>query len=278
MRRGFATIPLGQMHFREAGEGTPLILLHPTPYSSRYYLDLAPRLADFRVLVPDLPGCGESCPIAHDASIEGLAGDVAAFMDAMAVPRAHLLGIHGGNKIGAALATFHPERVDRFVFAGMTHSIILDREQRNAEVLAAAARTRAPGSSPTDARAAWDSLFRSIEKVWNRPRPALDRDALRRLADEAIDRIESRDAFDLLYRMNFAFDLEAALRRVTARTLVVELRTSGEDGLEPQAPAITRCMAQARAISLPWTDRELVHDHADRFAEEIRGFLREERP
>lgn len=276
MRRNFVETPSGSWHVREWGDGAPLLLLHPTPYSSRYYLDLAPRFAGFRVIVPDLPGCGESAPLRKDASIDSVAADVRAFMHATEVRKAHVLAIHGGNKIGAALAGNHPDCVDRFVFVGMTHSIILDRTLRNAEVLAAAARTREPKAGTPGLVEEWRDLFGSIGKVWSKGDAAAqagDREGLRRIADEAIDRIQSREAFDALYQANFAFDLESALRRANAKSLIVELRVEHEARLAAQAPLIVAAMAEARSVTLPLSDRQLVHDEAGRFAELVSQFL-----
>ncbi len=55
--------PFGRVniHYREAGAGPPLLLVHglmTTSYSWRYVLDELAR--DFRVIAPDLPGCGRS--------------------------------------------------------------------------------------------------------------------------------------------------------------------------------------------------------------------------
>jgi pimeloyl-ACP methyl ester carboxylesterase len=276
VRRDFVDTPSGSWNVREWGEGVPLLLLHPTPYSSRYYLDLAPRFTGFRVIVPDLPGCGESAPLRKDASIDSVAAEVNAFMRAAGVPKAHVLAIHGGNKIGAALAGNHPDCVNRFVFVGMTHSIILDRTLRNAEVLAAAARTREPKAGTPGLADQWRDLFDSIGKVWSKGDVAAqagDRESLRRIADEAIDRVQSREAFDALYQANFGFDLEAALRRTKAKSLIVELRVEHEARLVAQAPLIVAAMADARSVTLPFSDRQLVHEEADRFAELVSQFL-----
>jgi pimeloyl-ACP methyl ester carboxylesterase len=55
--------PFGALdvHYRELGSGPPLLLIHglmTTSYSWRYVIDELAR--DFRVIAPDLPGCGRS--------------------------------------------------------------------------------------------------------------------------------------------------------------------------------------------------------------------------
>lgn len=58
---GKATVPGGQIHYRLGGEGETVILLHGWPQHSLQWHSVAPKLAErYRVLVPDLPGCGGS--------------------------------------------------------------------------------------------------------------------------------------------------------------------------------------------------------------------------
>ncbi len=55
-----------EMHYRVAGSGPPLFLLHPSPFSSAFMVPLMRRLARRATLIaPDTPGFGESWPIAH---------------------------------------------------------------------------------------------------------------------------------------------------------------------------------------------------------------------
>jgi pimeloyl-ACP methyl ester carboxylesterase len=51
----------GHIHYRLAGNGEIVVLLHGWPQHSLQWHSVAPRLAErYRVLVPDLPGCGDS--------------------------------------------------------------------------------------------------------------------------------------------------------------------------------------------------------------------------
>ena len=43
-----------------------------------------------------------------------------------------MFGMHTGNKVAAALAADRPDRVDRLVLAGQTHSLTLEKDERNA--------------------------------------------------------------------------------------------------------------------------------------------------
>jgi pimeloyl-ACP methyl ester carboxylesterase len=92
----------------EAGDGTPLVLIHAFPLSSTLF---APQLGALpaRVIAPDLPGFGSS-PGAI-ASLEDAARDVIALLDHLGVRRAVIGGVSMGGYVAMALLALAPERV-----------------------------------------------------------------------------------------------------------------------------------------------------------------------
>ena len=63
IKQAFVDLPQGQIHYRHAGDGPPLLLLHPTSFSSEAYLEIMPILAArFRVIAMDRFGHGGSDP------------------------------------------------------------------------------------------------------------------------------------------------------------------------------------------------------------------------
>jgi surfactin synthase thioesterase subunit len=106
---GYATVALGQIHYAQAGapDAPPLILMHAAGRSSSCYRHMLPLLAkDFRAIAIDLPGFGYSARMAENPTIDALAQTLAELMDALALHRPHIFGLHTGNKIAAALAGF----------------------------------------------------------------------------------------------------------------------------------------------------------------------------
>ena len=103
-----------------------ILHLHGFAISGSYMVPTAQALAgEFRTLVPDLPGFGRSVPPDHPLTIDELADSVAAFLDAVDVDRATILGNSLGCAILAAFATRHPDRIDRAIMvspAGGEHS------------------------------------------------------------------------------------------------------------------------------------------------------------
>lgn len=103
-----------QIHYREMGEGDPLILLPPSPHSGLYYETVMPYLAGrFRVIAPDYPGFGGSDNLIGEASIEGYAQSLLPLLGMN--DSAHLAGFHTGNLVAAELARRQPEKINQLV-------------------------------------------------------------------------------------------------------------------------------------------------------------------
>lgn len=121
IKRGFADVAHGQMHYRTAGEGAPLLVIHASPGSSRQQTGLIDDFAELaRVIAPDTPGNGDSdaLPLAAPA-ITDLAMAYLGFLDAMGLDRIRLYGSHTGAAIAAELAILAPERIERLVLDGV---------------------------------------------------------------------------------------------------------------------------------------------------------------
>ncbi|MBZ0271513.1 alpha/beta hydrolase [bacterium] len=98
----------------EMGEGDPLILLHGIQDTHRAFRRIAPLLArHFRVLMPDLPGHGYSGRPDAPYTLPWYANVIAAWMDAIGVPAAHICGHSYGGGIAQWMVLDHRERIDR---------------------------------------------------------------------------------------------------------------------------------------------------------------------
>jgi 3-oxoadipate enol-lactonase len=111
----------GQELFYEIhGDGPPLVLVMGIGYdSSLWMLQQVPVLSTrFRVVLLDNRDAGRSSRADHPYTIADMADDVAGLLDALDIPRTHLLGLSMGSMIGMEFALRHPDRVDRLVLAG----------------------------------------------------------------------------------------------------------------------------------------------------------------
>ena len=100
-----------RIHYEVDGEGEPLVLIAGTAFDLSFWDDLLPELRGFRVLRLDNRGAGLSDAPDEAFSIEQMADDVAAVMDAAGMPSAHVYGISMGGLIAQELAIRYPERV-----------------------------------------------------------------------------------------------------------------------------------------------------------------------
>jgi len=100
------------MNYDQQGAGEPLILI---PYLSAdhacYAFQVAEYAKHFTCITPDLRGTGESDKPDGAYSTELLADDVAAFMRAIGVAKAHVAGLSLGAAVGMWLAAKYPETV-----------------------------------------------------------------------------------------------------------------------------------------------------------------------
>ena len=111
----------GQELFYEIhGAGPPLVLVMGIGYdSSLWTLEQVPVLSTrFRVVLLDNRDAGRSSRADHPYAIADMADDVAGLLDALDIPRTHMLGLSMGSMIGMEFALRHANRLDRLVLAG----------------------------------------------------------------------------------------------------------------------------------------------------------------
>jgi pimeloyl-ACP methyl ester carboxylesterase len=121
--------------YEESGAGPPLVLLHGGFADHRMW---EPQVAFFapryRVIRPDLRGHGRTRTLVdRPYSVDLLAADLAALLDALAVERAALCGVSFGGMVAQAFAVTQPDRLLALVLAGTAVSTALtwdDKVQR----------------------------------------------------------------------------------------------------------------------------------------------------
>jgi pimeloyl-ACP methyl ester carboxylesterase len=101
------------MHYQASGSGPQaVVLVHGLTVSGNYLLPTASKLLNsFVVYVPDLPGFGSSEKPRQVLNIAEMAEILCAWMDAIGLEQAYLLGNSMGCHTIAAMAAHHPERV-----------------------------------------------------------------------------------------------------------------------------------------------------------------------
>lgn len=112
--------PDWKIHYNEAGEGHPVILLHGSGPGATGWSNFSPNIAvlaqDFRVLAVDMPGWGQSdaaLPQDYDhpnATLE--------FMDALGIEKAALVGNSMGGMTAISFAARYPDRISHLITMG----------------------------------------------------------------------------------------------------------------------------------------------------------------
>ncbi len=106
-----------QVHYRDEGQGFPVVLLHGAGSSLFTWDAWAADLSrDYRVICYDLPGFGLTGPNAtKDYSMAWHSRFLDAFLDKLNVPACYLAGNSFGGRIAVGFAAGHPERVKKLI-------------------------------------------------------------------------------------------------------------------------------------------------------------------
>lgn len=100
------------LHYEQQGAGDPLILIpFLTADNACYAFQVAEYSKHFTCISVDLRGTGESDSPMTPYSTEDLADDIAAFLQALKIPKAHIAGVSLGAVVGMWLAAKHPGMV-----------------------------------------------------------------------------------------------------------------------------------------------------------------------
>ncbi|MBB6610967.1 alpha/beta hydrolase [Pontibacter sp. Tf4] len=118
----YLTIDGANLHYRDEGRGTPIILLHGTAASLNTWDGWSTELSkNYRVLRLDLPGFGLTGRNQTDTySIAYYADLLLHFMDSLNIDKAHIAGSSLGGQIAFDFAADHPERVQKLILISPT--------------------------------------------------------------------------------------------------------------------------------------------------------------
>ncbi|WP_233808415.1 alpha/beta fold hydrolase [Paraburkholderia sp. HP33-1] len=112
-----------KLHYDDVGEGPALILIHGSgPGASgraNFIRNIEALSKDFRVIVPDLPGFGQSDMKPAGTPIPGWWADkIVELLDHLDIGKAHFVGNSLGGAITLKIAMESPARVDRMILMG----------------------------------------------------------------------------------------------------------------------------------------------------------------
>jgi len=103
------------IHYLERGtRGEPLVFIHGLGSSGAdWAVQVAALEERFRIIVPDLPGSGQSAPPRGSYSVPGLAASIWALCDHLGAERVNVVGFSLGGAVGLEMALQRPNAVRR---------------------------------------------------------------------------------------------------------------------------------------------------------------------
>ena len=170
---------LGTVGYRSIGSGPPLLLL--TGYGGTID-SWAPQFVDalaehHQVITLDNAGIGKSDSLPAPLTIDAMADQTSALINALGLGRTDVLGWSMGSMIAQALAVLHPEQVDRLVlcagFPGNGTTVQPSRQELNAFESGDQQRVMA-ALFPADQTAAQNTYLAAISSYPASPSAAAD--------------------------------------------------------------------------------------------------------
>lgn len=259
-RKGYADGPDGQVHYRDTGDGTPLLLLHQTPCHLGQFDAAYALLArgGIRAIGVDTPGYGQSDPPRGTPTIAGHARAVAAVLDHLGIDAVDALGHHTGASIAAELAVAEPRRVRRVILNGPP---LFTPDERAAYLAAIAAAPRpALQADGSHLKAVWDRRVR-FTPGWTSV-SAMHRGVVMMLAAEP----RERDG----YTAAFAHDIGVPLRAIGQPGLIL---TNTGDDLYTQSCRARDLRPDFAFVALPGGTHDIVDEQPEDWAAAVLGFV-----
>jgi pimeloyl-ACP methyl ester carboxylesterase len=162
-KRGYSKCFLGQIHYREHGEGDPVLCLHQSPQSSGMFDTVLPMLGKhFRTICMDTIGYGMSDRPGRMVEPEEYGRTILEFLDDMGLTDPiPVIGVHTGAYFATQLAVQAPERVSKIVLSG---PVLLHPEGAEVPMRAPATFPVPDGSHLTNL---WNLRWKNVAPVAN---------------------------------------------------------------------------------------------------------------
>lgn len=251
-----------QLNFLKEGRGPTIVLSHALGCDLRMWDEVAARLAaSYTVLRYDHRGHGQSEIVPGPYSIEAMADDAAALIDAQALGEVHFVGLSMGGMVAQQLAVRHPHLVSSIVVANS--SSYYDE----------AARAMWRARIDTVRSQGMEAIADGAMQRWFTPEFRADRDGSRRVAAlRAVLLATDPDAYVASCEAVSRIDFGGTNPRIACPTLVIA-GTRDEATPPTMAEAIRSSISGAEMLTLPAAHLSAVEKPAE-FANMVVGFIR----
>jgi pimeloyl-ACP methyl ester carboxylesterase len=255
------------IYYEIQGQGEPLVLIMGLRRNGEWWYRQLPDLSEhFHVLVFDNRGAGRSDQPEMDYSIPLFADDTAALMRALDWPSAHVLGISMGGYIAQELAINHPERVRRLVL-GCTGPGGPQAVHMTAERMTRFMANQ--GLTPVEILRKDLGIYFSEKFIRKEP------EKIEEFVEISMRFYQPPAPFLRQFAACRQHDTFDRLHRITQPTLIL---TGDDDPLVPPGNSLLlmKGIPQARLETFPGGRHCFFMEFADRFNEQVIGFLRKE--
>jgi len=92
-----------------------LVFLHGFPGNHVSLLDLAKHFKGYRIIIPDLPGCGKSDTLDCKHNLHNYSEWLNCFLDALSIKKATFIGHSFGARVGLVFSGNYDKRVNKLV-------------------------------------------------------------------------------------------------------------------------------------------------------------------
>lgn len=260
----FADVDGVRLHWEASGEGEPLLLIQGLGFSASMFYRLVPLLESrYRVIRYDARGIGRSDVPDGPYTIERMAADAVAILDAAGAGTAHVFGCSLGGIVAQEVAISHGDRVRSLILC-CTHPAGEDAVWPDASVMDML-RTRHTLPPEEAIRASVDVGYAKTT-----PREWIEEDIRRRLE---LPTSEKGYINQLTGGLGYP-GTKARLPQVTVPALVV---TGDLDQMVPPANTdiLADALPNARKVIVPGAGHVIFTDAADALAGAMLDFLDE---
>ncbi len=142
----FLAVAGSRLFWRELGQGQVVVLIHGLGSSGADWAFQVPPLVDgYRLILPDLPGSGQSDPPSAGFSISAMADTLWRLLDAIDAGQPHIVGFSLGGAVALEMALQRPTQVFRLVLINSLPSYRVDHWKKWLELYAQVGMVRALG-------------------------------------------------------------------------------------------------------------------------------------
>ncbi|MCC8402552.1 alpha/beta fold hydrolase [Paraburkholderia sp. MMS20-SJTN17] len=261
-----------KLHYDDVGEGPALILIHGSgPGASgraNFIRNIEALSKDFRVIVPDLPGFGQSDMKPAGTPIPGWWADkIVELLDHLDIAKAHFVGNSLGGAITLKIAMESPSRVDRMILMGPGGGTPVTSVFPTEGIKTLVSFYDGPGPSLERLKAfinqfVYDPSQITEELLAERLKAAMDP----RVIAQPPMRLGPGVAFEELWR-------DPRMAKLPHETLIIWGR---EDRVMPLDTGfvLMKQIPRARLLVMPQCGHWAQWEHADEFNKTVLGFLK----